>query len=120
MVASYTLYVFLCAANPQTTTAVGINTMICKFLDLIGFNRRNVSQRERLVTSLGGFFGILGVYFVSDSLLGIHGTAMIVASMWASAVLLFTVPHSALAQPWNVVVGHLISALTGVSFALYT
>jgi CBS-domain-containing membrane protein len=93
--------------------------MMSKFLDLIGFNRRNVSQRERLVTSLGGFFGILGVYFVSDSLLGIHGAAMIVASMGASAVLLFAVPHSALAQPWNVVGGHLISAFIGVSCARY-
>jgi CBS-domain-containing membrane protein len=40
-----------------------------------------------------------------------------VASMGASAVLLFAVPHSALAQPWNVLGGHLISALIGVSCA---
>jgi CBS-domain-containing membrane protein len=31
--------------------------------------------------------------------------------------LLFAVPHSALAQPWNVMGGHLISALIGVSCA---
>jgi CBS-domain-containing membrane protein len=90
-----------------------------KFLDLIGFNRRNISQRERLVTSLGGFLGILGVYFVSDILLDTHGAAMIVASMGASAVLLFAVPHSALAQPWNVAGGHLVSAVIGVSCARY-
>jgi CBS-domain-containing membrane protein len=96
-----------------------MKTRVSTFLDLIGFNRRNVSQRERLVTSLGGFLGILAVYFVSDSLLDIHGAAMMVASMGASAVLLFAVPHSALAQPWNVIGGHLLSALIGVSCARY-
>jgi CBS-domain-containing membrane protein len=93
--------------------------MINKFLDLIGFNRRNISQRERLVTSLGGFIGILGVYFVSNTLLDTQGAAMIVASMGASAVLLFAVPHSALAQPWNVAGGHLVSAVIGVTCARY-
>jgi CBS-domain-containing membrane protein len=96
-----------------------MKTRVSAFLELIGFNRRNVSQRERFVTSLGGFLGILAVYFVSDTLLDIHGAAMLVASMGASAVLLFAVPHSALAQPWNVVGGHLVSALIGVSCARY-
>jgi len=82
-----------------------------KFLDLIGLKRQTVSHRERLLTSLGGFCGILGVYFVSDTILG---AALIVASMGASAVLLFAVPHSALAHPWNVFADHLISAVVGV------
>jgi CBS-domain-containing membrane protein len=38
--------------------------------------------------------------------------------MGASAVLLFAVPHSALAQPWSLVGGHLLSAFIGVSCAL--
>jgi CBS-domain-containing membrane protein len=38
--------------------------------------------------------------------------------MGASAVLLFAVPHGALAQPWAVVGGHTVSALVGVSCAL--
>ena len=91
----------------------GIN----RFLDLIGFSRRTVSHRERVITSFGGFCGILGVYFVSETILGAQGAAMIVASMGASAVLLFAVPHSALAQPWNVVGGHVASAIVGVSCA---
>ena len=94
-----------------------MNYGINDFLDLIGFNRRSVSHRERIITSFGGFCGILGVYFISDAVLDTQGTAMIVASMGASAVLLFAVPHSALAQPWNVVAGHALSAIIGVSFA---
>jgi len=43
------------------------------FLDLIGFNHQTVSHRERIITSFGGFCGILGVYFVSDALLAAQG-----------------------------------------------
>ena len=39
----------------------------------------------------------------------------IVPSVGASAVLLFTVPHSALGELWNVIGGHLISSAIGVA-----
>lgn len=92
-----------------------MNTLTQRILDVIGFNNQTVSHKERIVTSLGGFIGIIGVYFVSAYLLDAQGAAILVASMGASAVLLFAVPHSALAQPWNVVGGHLLSAIIGVS-----
>lgn len=96
-----------------------MNSRLEKFLELIGFNQQTVSHRERLITSFGGFCGILGVVFISAVVLDAKGAAMIVASMGASAVLLFAVPHSALAQPWNVIGGHLISALIGISCARF-
>ena len=96
-----------------------MNNRINNILDLIGINRQTISHKERLITSFGGFCGILGVYFISDALLHAQAAAMMVASMGASAVLLFAVPHSALAQPWNVMGGHLISALIGVSCARF-
>jgi CBS-domain-containing membrane protein len=96
-----------------------MNNRVENFLALIGLNRRAVSHRERLITGLGGFFGILGVYFVSTVLLDDQGTVLVVASMGASAVLLFAVPHSALAQPWNVMGGHIVSAIIGVSCARF-
>ena len=98
-------------------TGADMTPGINNFLDLIGFNHQTVSHRERLITGFGGFCGILGVYFVSDSILSAQGVSLIIASMGASAVLLFAVPHSALAQPWNVVGGHLVSAIIGVSCA---
>ena len=100
-------------------TGADMNNRIINILDLVGFNRQTVSHKERLITSFGSFCGILGVYFVSDALLHAQATALMVASMGASAVLLFAVPHSALAQPWNVMGGHLISALIGVSCARF-
>ena len=95
-----------------------MNDRFNRFLGLVGFNRQTVSHRERLITSLGGGCGILGVYFVSASVLEAQDLALMVASMGASAVLLFAVPHSALAQPWNVVGGHLLSAFVGVSCSI--
>lgn len=76
-----------------------------------------ISHAERLVSALGGFCGIFAIYLVSRQFLAGADTALIVASMGASAVLLFAVPHSALAQPWPVFGGHLVSALVGVSCA---
>ncbi|MEE9355629.1 MAG: HPP family protein [Methylococcaceae bacterium] len=44
---------------------------------------------------------------------------MIVASMGASAVILFFIPNSPLAQPWPFVGGQLCSALVGITCALH-
>lgn len=44
-----------------------------------------------------------------------HGGVLAIASMGASAVLLFAAPHGALSQPWPVFGGHLVSALIGVA-----
>lgn len=43
---------------------------------------------------------------------------LLLASMAASAVLLFAAPHSPFAQPWNLVGGHLFSALAGWACSL--
>ena len=60
---------------------------------------------------------MLGVLWVSHALLGAHAGVLAVASMGASAVLLFAAPHGALSQPWPVLGGHLISAFVGVTCA---
>jgi CBS-domain-containing membrane protein len=88
------------------------------WLDLLGIELTPVSHHERLVSTLGGFLGILGILGISHFFLGDPAALLIVASMGASAVLLFAVPHGALAQPWAVLGGHTVSALVGVSCAL--
>lgn len=70
-----------------------------------------------MISALGGFVGILLTMWVSHHYLGVEGAAMLVASMGASAVLLFAAPHGALSQPWPLMGGHLISALIGVTCA---
>ena len=86
-------------------------------LRLIGLELSPVSHVERLVSALGGFVGIFAIVVISGRFVEGYAAALIVASMGASAVLLFAVPHGPLSQPWPVFGGHLISALVGVSCA---
>ncbi|MBT9568459.1 MAG: HPP family protein [Thiobacillus sp.] len=74
----------------------------------------SVSEREHWISAAGGLLGILAVLWVSHLWLGSHGGVLAVASMGASAVLLFAAPHGALSQPWPVFGGHLVSAAIGV------
>lgn len=76
-----------------------------------------VSLAERLISILGGFAGILIVLEFSGRVLDFSGATFVVASMGASAVLLFAVPHSPLSQPWPMLAGQLVSAAVGVTCA---
>jgi len=76
-----------------------------------------VSEREHWVSAAGGLVGMLTLLWVSH--LWLYGQTGVVpiASMGASAVLLFAAPHGALSQPWSVFGGHVVSALIGVACA---
>ncbi len=80
-----------------------------------GIGANSTDHLEKWVSGAGGLAGILGVVLVSQTCLGFSGGAALVASMGASAVLLFAVPHGPLSQPWAVLGGHLISAVVGVA-----
>lgn len=80
--------------------------------------RATVSHAERLRSSLGAFLGIaltgLVTAWILDSPIA---AAALIAPMGASAVLLFGVPSSPLAQPWSIIGGNLVAALIGVTCA---
>lgn len=84
---------------------------------LMGIELSPVGHVERLVSAAGGFIAILVLISFERDLLGQTGAAMLTGSMGATAVLLFAVPHGALSQPWAVGVGHVVSALVGVTCA---
>lgn len=84
---------------------------------LAGIELSPVTHTERLVSMTGGFAAILLLIMTEQHLLGETGAGMLIASMGASAVLLFAVPHGALSQPWAVVIGHVASAFVGVTVA---
>jgi CBS domain-containing membrane protein len=77
----------------------------------------SVSEREHWVSAAGGLVGILAVMSVARLWADHPGALLVVASMGASAVLLFASPHGALSQPWPVFGGHVVSALVGVACA---
>jgi CBS domain-containing membrane protein len=70
---------------------------------------------EQMRAALGALFGLVLTAIVSYGLLGKTGAAFMIAPMGASAVLLFCVPASPLAQPWSVIGGNLVSALIGIT-----
>ncbi len=90
-----------------------------RMLHWLGIEFAPVSQTERLVSIAGGFTGIFLVLLLNHTLVGMQGAVPILASMGASAVLLFAVPHGPLSQPWPVAGGHLISAVVGVTCATF-
>lgn len=73
-------------------------------------------HREKWISGLGGAVGIAMTLWISQLVPG-HHAILIVASMGASAVLLFAAPHSAFSTPWAVLGGHIISALIGIMCA---
>jgi len=81
------------------------------------FNRP-ASHSEKIISAVGGFIAIFAVMIISERFLGLDASWGIIASMGASAVLLFAVPHGPLSQPWSVFGGHMSAAFIGVSSAL--
>ncbi len=76
-----------------------------------------VSDREHWVSAVGGLLGMLALLWMSHLWLDGETGVIPIASMGASAVLLFAAPHGALSQPWSVFGGHVVSALIGVACA---
>ncbi len=76
-------------------------------------------HREKWISGLGGAIGIALTFLVSRQVLGNQFALLVVASMGASAVLLYAVPHSVFSSPWAVIGGHVVSALSGVLVALF-
>ncbi|QYF93926.1 HPP family protein [Massilia sp. PAMC28688] len=72
------------------------------------------SRAEQARGMLGALLG-LGLTAILCSLWAGHGGVWLVAPMGASAVLLFCLPASPLAQPWSVIGGNMVSAATGVA-----
>jgi len=87
---------------------------------LLGIEKNTTSHVEKWVSGLGAIIGILTVYLgISFSMpnqdLQSSIGVLMMASIGASAVLVFAVPHGVLSQPWAVFGGHLVSATVGVS-----
>jgi len=91
--------------------------MISRLLALVGLELTPNNHLEKLLSGLGGTIAIAATMLLTHWLVGPDAVMPVVASMGASAVLMFAVPHGPLSQPWSVVMGHLISAVVGVACA---
>ncbi|GAW93961.1 HPP family protein [Calderihabitans maritimus] len=73
------------------------------------------SAYEILWSWIGSFLGISAVGFISQKWLEPRDLTLIIGSFGASAVLIYAAIKSPLAQPRNLMLGHIISALVGVT-----
>lgn len=88
------------------------------FLNKLFPGRDRIDRFEKMRACTGALFGLIitGVctsFFFPDT----RNAILLIAPMGASAVLLFAVPASPLAQPWSIIGGNLIAGLVGVSCA---
>jgi CBS-domain-containing membrane protein len=74
-----------------------------------------VSIAEMIWSWVGAFFGIAVVAYLHYDILPETDMVMIIGSFGASAVLIYGAIRSPLAQPRNLIGGHLISAIIGVT-----
>jgi CBS-domain-containing membrane protein len=74
-----------------------------------------VSLSEVIWSWVGSFLGIAAVALIHYNLLAASDLVMIIGSFGASAVLIYGAIKSPLAQPRNLLGGHVISALIGVA-----
>lgn len=82
--------------------------------------RMAVGHLERFRACCGALLGILTTGIVSLTVLGeTSAVPLLIAPMGASAVLLFGVPASPLAQPWSIIGGNLVSAAIGITCSIW-
>jgi len=74
-----------------------------------------VSLSEIIWAWIGSFAGIAAVAFVNSAIVDKTDLVMIIGSFGASAVLIYGAIRSPLAQPRNLIGGHMISAAIGVA-----
>lgn len=73
-----------------------------------------VSNEELVWSWIGSFLGITALVAVGQLLFAGTDLMLLIGSFGASAVLVYRAVRSPLAQPRNLLGGHILSALTGV------
>ena len=80
-----------------------------------------VNRSEILWSWVGGFLGIASIGYINDKFCNGTDMIMLIGSFGASAVLLYGAVKSPLAQPRNLMGGHILSAIIGVtSYQLFS
>ncbi len=70
---------------------------------------------DHLWTFVGAFIGIASLGYLQGTQFGQTDNILLIGSFGATAVLIFGATNSPLAQPRNLIFGHLLSAIIGVS-----
>ncbi len=90
-----------------------------KWLKFLTIDPVNLTLKSKIYALIACFCAIFFIALVTHIFALGPGYPMIVASMGASSVILFFIPNSPLAQPWPFAGGQILSAIVGMSCALY-
>ena len=90
-----------------------------QFLRFLTIDPVNLSLKGKTYSVIACFCSIFFIALITHIVTLGPEYPMIVASMGASAVILFFIPNSPLAQPWPFVGGQLCSAVVGITCALH-
>lgn len=74
-----------------------------------------IDEKEHFFTFLGAFFGIGIIGFINSKYFVANDTLFLIGSFGASSVLIYGAINSPLAQPRNLIGGHIVSAIVGVT-----
>jgi CBS domain-containing membrane protein len=74
-----------------------------------------IDTKEHILTFLGAFFGIGIIGLMNSKYLTVNDNLFLIGSFGATSVLIYGIINSPLAQPRNLIGGHLISAIIGVT-----
>ncbi len=102
------------ATPKRARPTAGLRRYLHQMRGTLRGSQPRVSAAEILWSWLGAFLGIGAVGLLGRFVLAETDNLFMIGSFGASAVLVYGVPHSPLAQPRNLVGGHVLSALVGV------
>lgn len=108
-------------ASPTQSPTTGRKRAI-EFLRGLLPVQQHVSAVERARAMCGAALGIFVTALVckaASAIIPVAATPWLFAALGASAVLVFAVPSSPLAQPWSVVAGQFVSSLSGIACAVW-
>src|SRR4051812_44229261 len=79
-----------------------------------------LDTREHIFSFIGAFLGIGIIGFMQSGRINGPDQLFLIGSFGASSVLIYGIVNSLLAQPRNLIGGHVISALVGVTVAKFS
>lgn len=85
-----------------------------RYTKYIYYRETLVNKKEKALSFIGSFVGIGLIAFLQSTVLSDSDSLFLIGSFGASSVLVYGVIESPLAQPRNLIGGHLISACIGV------
>ncbi len=80
----------------------------------VAYQETLIDYKEHIWTFIGSFLGIALIGLVNSKFLGTEDNLFLIGSFGASSVLIYGIINSPLAQPRNLIGGHLICAFIGV------